>query len=235
MPMTPREVDAFLTRSLEDRRFSRGERQALSEFVSTLATETDREEVRRRAFEVARTAISGPDALLVLGWLEDVSKAIRQVEQTAARPIEIEAESYFSPGEDCPRVIGRLLSNASRTADICVFTITDDRLADAILEAHRRGVAVRIITDDAKAEDLGSDVERFERSGISTRVDRSPFHMHHKFAILDGEKLLTGSYNWTRGAARDNEENLIITTDPRFLSPFKATFDRLWAKLAPSR
>jgi len=231
--MTLQEIDAWLARSLDDRRFSRGERQALGEFVAGLGSAADREEVRRRAFEVARAALGRPDDLPVLAWLEEVTKAIRDAGQAAARPVV--AESYFSPGDDCPRAIGRLLAGASKTADICVFTITDDRLSDAILDAHRRGVAVRIIADDAKAEDLGSDVERFERSGIPTRVDRSPFHMHHKFAILDGQTLLTGSYNWTRGAARDNEENLIVTTDPRFLAPFGETFDRLWAKLAPSR
>ena len=231
--MTPQEIDAWLARSLDDRRLSRGERQALGEFVAALGSATEREAVRGRVFEVARSALTDPDDLPVLAWLEGITRAIREVGQVVARPDV--AEAYFSPGEDCPRAIGRLLAGASRTADICVFTITDDRLADAILDAHRRGVAVRIIADDAKAEDLGSDVGRFERSGIPTRVDRSPFHMHHKFAILDGETLLTGSYNWTRGAARDNEENLIVTTDPRFLDPFQGTFDRLWSKLAPPR
>ena len=230
--MTLQEIDALLTRSLEDRRFSRSERQALGEFLAGLGSAGDREAVRRRAFEVARTALSEPDGLAVVAWLEEVTRVIREVAQVARQVL---AEAYFSPGDDCPRAIGRLLANASRTADLCVFTITDDRLADAIIDTHRRGVSVRIITDDAKAEDLGSDVGRFERSGIPTRVDRSPFHMHHKFAILDGGTLLTGSYNWTRGAARDNEENLIVTTDPRFLAPFQGTFDRLWAKLAPSR
>ena len=128
MPITPQEVDAFLPRSLEDRRFSRGERQALGEFVSALGTETDRDEVRRRAFGVVRAAISGPDALLVFGWLEDVSKANCEIGQAAACPIE--AESDFSPGEDCLRAVGRLFSNAKRTVDICDFTITDDRLAN---------------------------------------------------------------------------------------------------------
>jgi len=231
--VTPQEIDAWLARSLDDRRFSRGERQALGEFLATLGSAIDREAVRRRAFEVARTTLTGQDDLPVLAWLEEVTRAIREVGQTDPRPVV--AEAYFSPGEDCPRAIGRLLADAGKTADICVFTITDDRLADAILDAHRRGVAVRIITDDAKAEDLGSDVERFDRSGIPTRVDRSPFHMHHKFAILDGERMLTGSYNWTRGASRDNEENLIVTNDPRFLAPFVGTFNRLWAKLATSR
>jgi phosphatidylserine/phosphatidylglycerophosphate/cardiolipin synthase-like enzyme len=231
--MIPEEIDAWLARSLDDRRFSRGERQALGEFVATLGSSVDREALRRRAFEIAREALGQPDELSILSWLEDVTRTIREVDKNHDH--RIVAEAYFSPGDDCPRAIGRLLANASKSADICVFTITDDRLAETILDAHRRRVAVRIITDDAKAEDLGSDVGRFEEAGIPTRVDRSPSHMHHKFAILDGVTLLTGSYNWTRGAARDNEENLIVTTDPRFLTPFEQTFDRLWKKLEPTR
>lgn len=231
--MTPEEVDAWLVRSLDDRRLSRGERQALGGFVATLGPAIDREAIRRRAFEVARDALSQADDRPILAWLEEVTKAIRESGPAAPRPVL--AEAYFSPGDDCHRAIGRLLAGACKTADICVFTITDDRLADAIFDAHRRGVAVRVIADDAKAEDLGSDIGRFEQAGIPTRVDRSPFHMHHKFAILDAETLLTGSYNWTRGAARDNEENLIVTTDRRLLAPFEETFGRLWAKLGQSR
>jgi mitochondrial cardiolipin hydrolase len=231
--MMPEEIDAWLARSLDDLRFSRSERQALGEFVATLSSSIERDAVRRRAFEIARGALGQPDDLPVLAWLEEVTRVVREGGPTAEHSVV--AEAYFSPGDECHRAIGRLLANASKTADICVFTITDDRLADAILDAHHRGVAVRIVTDDDKAEDLGSDVKRFEQSGIPTRVDRSPFHMHHKFAILDGQTLLTGSYNWTRGAARDNEENLIVTTDPRFLTPFERTFERLWAKLGPSR
>lgn len=231
--MTPQEVDTWLLRSLDDRRLSRGERQALVEFVATLKSATAREAIRRRAFEIAREALNQPDDRPVLTWLEEVTKAVREVGPPAARPVV--AEAYFSPGDECHRAIGRLLTGARKSADICVFTITDDRLGDAILDAHRRGVAVRVITDNSKAEDLGSDIGRLEQAGIPTRVDRSPFHMHHKFAILDGETLLTGSYNWTRGAARDNEENLIVTTDPRLLTPFAATFGRLWEKLTPPR
>jgi phosphatidylserine/phosphatidylglycerophosphate/cardiolipin synthase-like enzyme len=227
--MTPQELDAWLLRSFEDRHLSRGERQALGEFAAALGSGTDREVLRRKAFAAASAALAHPDARSVLDWLEDVVKVLREpASATDSRGV---AEAYFSPGEECPRTIGRLLARASRRADVCVFTITDDRLADALLDAHRRGVAVRIITDDAKVEDLGSDVERFEREGLAVRVDRSPFHMHHKFAIVDGGTLLTGSYNWTRGAARDNEENLIVTDDARLLAAFTTRFDRLWDRL----
>ncbi len=52
--------------------------------------------------------------------------------------------------------------------------------------------------------------------------------MHHKFAIFDHRLLLTGSYNWTRSAASDNEENFILSGDPRLLKSFAGMFDKLW-------
>jgi phosphatidylserine/phosphatidylglycerophosphate/cardiolipin synthase-like enzyme len=120
---------------------------------------------------------------------------------------------------------------ARRSADLCVFTITDDRITRALLDAHRRGVRVRLVTDNDKACDRGADIQQIEVAGVAVKVDRTPFHMHHKFAIFDGVRLLNGSYNWTRGAANDNEENLIDTGDPRLLAAFQRRFDELWAKL----
>ena len=111
-----------------------------------------------------------------------------------------------------------------------VFTITDDRLSSAILDAHRRKVKVQIISDDDKSGDRGSDIDRLSAAGIDVRIDRSESHMHHKFAIFDRSLLLTGSYNWTRSAANRNEENFIITGDRRFLDPFAKMFEDLWKR-----
>lgn len=138
---------------------------------------------------------------------------------------------FFSPGPDCLRhIVNRFLA-ARRSVDICVFTITDDRITRAILDAHRRGVAVRILTDNDKAYDAGSDIERLEAAGIAVKVDRTPYHMHHKFAIFDGTRLVNGSYNWTRGAAESNEENIVDLGDPIAIAAFQREFDRLWSVL----
>jgi phosphatidylserine/phosphatidylglycerophosphate/cardiolipin synthase-like enzyme len=56
--------------------------------------------------------------------------------------------------------------------------------------------------------------------------------MHHKFAVIDGKTLLTGSYNWTRSAADFNEENVVVTDDPRLVSSFAAEFEKLWKKFS---
>ena len=144
--------------------------------------------------------------------------------------------AFFSPGDACWQHIVHRLSLAHITADLCVFTITDDRISRAIMDAHRRGVKLRIISDAEKAHDLGSDLQQFTDSGIAVKLLRvvshtdphAGGHMHHKFAIFDGTNLVNGSYNWTRGAANINYENLIDTTDANLLQRFAAEFERMW-------
>jgi phosphatidylserine/phosphatidylglycerophosphate/cardiolipin synthase-like enzyme len=216
----------MLTRhTLEDRRLSRGDKRALKEVLAeAISSDRDMAVYRSAAFGVARRSFNDPSAREVLDWLEDVVKLL----QCPSLHQPTRAESHFSPGDDCPTRIGGLFSAARKSADVCVFTITDDRISDAILESHRRGILVRIITDNEKAFDPGSDISRFERAGIGVRIDQSPYHMHHKFAIFDEELLLTGSYNWTRGAAENNEENFVLTGERRLLEPFRELFERLW-------
>jgi phosphatidylserine/phosphatidylglycerophosphate/cardiolipin synthase-like enzyme len=165
----------------------------------------------------------------VFTWLEDVLKVLNPV-QTAG-PTESPSAAFFSPGQACLAQIAHRFATARRTADVCVFTITDDRITRALLDAHRRKVRVRVITDNEKAFDAGSDIERIGAAGVPVKVDRTPYHMHHKYAIFDGTRLLNGSYNWTRGAAEQNEENVVDTADPKLVAAFQAAFDKLWTAL----
>lgn len=235
--MKPEEIDRILETTLEDLRLSRSERQALRQIVSDLDLSDDQRLFwRHRAFAIAQQAVSGPDARTetrieakqVLEWLEDV---IKTLERSRAPVREHDVAVHFSPGTECLDCIVRLLRRAARGVDICVFTITDDRLVEPILHAHRRGVAVRIISDDDKALDEGSDIYRLRHAGVPTRVDNCEHHMHHKFAIFDDHTVVTGSYNWTRSAATYNRENLILSSDPRMVRPFRDGFDELWRAL----
>jgi phosphatidylserine/phosphatidylglycerophosphate/cardiolipin synthase-like enzyme len=186
-------------------------------------------EWRSRAFAAARDALMTPEAVGVLEWLEEVIKVLAP--QGPALPEH--ADACFGPGHDCPNTICHWLGHARRKIDVCVFTITDDRLSTAVLDAHRRGVAVRVLTDDEKEGDTGSDIPSFRNAGIPVRTDHSRFHMHHKFALFDDEVLINGSYNWTRGAAEDNLENVLVTSDPRLVKRYAQAFEKLWQKLGP--
>ncbi len=224
--MNRSELEDNLRQTLDDHRLSRSEKRALGEVLADLTPTTrDAALLRSIAFDLAREELRGHENRNVLDWLEEIVKLLSQVAEPSDGKV---AEAYFTPGADGPVRIASLVRSARRALDICVFTITDDRIARAVLEAHRRGVRVRIVTDDDKAFDRGSDIERLERAGIEVRTDRSEAHMHHKFALFDNRILLTGSYNWTRSAAGDNQENFVVIDDPNLVKAFARTFEQLW-------
>jgi phosphatidylserine/phosphatidylglycerophosphate/cardiolipin synthase-like enzyme len=93
-------------------------------------------------------------------------------------------------------------------------------------------VSLRIVTDNDKAEDPGSDIQRLQSAGIPIRVDHSSDHMHHKFAVFDAACLITGSYNWTRSASEVNEENVVLLYDRSLVRQFRERFEALWVKFS---
>lgn len=227
--MKDHELRAALRRSLEDGQLDRTERDEFRAWLEAEAPDGQRRAVcQSMAFDLAREAIEQQSVPLhsALNWLERIVKLLTPLAPVSASSSV--AEACFSPQHDCAARIVQLFDQARQTVDACVFTITDDRISDAMGRAHRRGVKLRVITDDEKQLDPGSDIERLARSGIAVRVDNSEFHMHHKFALFDGAVLLTGSYNWTRSAAQNNEENFVLAGEPRLLRPFAELFEELW-------
>ena len=135
----------------------------------------------------------------------------------------------FSPGSDCKKLILDTIREATHKLDVCVFTISDDTISDALKAAFDRGIEIRILTDNFKVSDEGSDIEYLYNSGIDIRIDRSEHHMHHKFMVADGLVTITGSYNWTRSAEKYNQENVIWINDAQFSSSFLSEFETLWS------
>lgn len=207
------ELDGLLERALRDRTLSGEERRAL---LSRLPREGGRA-VRDRAFALAAAEL-GEGSAAVLRWLEDV------VEVTAS-PL---AEVHESPSDEAWQRIVDLIVRVERTLDVCVFTITDDRISSELWRAHRRGVAVRVVSDDEKSTEPGSDIRRLREGGVPVRLDVSVHHMHHKFALFDGREVLSGSYNWTRAAAESNQDNFLITDEPKIVRGYQRIFDRTW-------
>jgi cardiolipin hydrolase len=220
------DLEKFLSESLEDFALSRSEKK---EFKSHLAgingNVTEQAKARQLAFKLAQGAINEFGQITALDWLQGVIKLLY------ARENEVKASAYFSPGEDCLHRIRRLIGEARDSLDICVFTITDNRIVGKIEEAKARGVTIRIISDDDKSMDLGSDLGHLMREGIDCRLDRTTAHMHHKFAIADTNLLLSGSYNWTRSAATENDENILVTNNPGLVKSFAGKFEEMWLKL----
>ena len=226
------QITDLLALSLEDYRLSRSERQEIAAAFQEL-DESERLIVRRLAFSMVEKQLDDDeDTMNLLRWLEKIMSALIQRQADTSGYVQ-PAEAFFSPDDDCAYRISRLIDNTSKTLDICVFTITDDRISEARRRRPpARGEGARSSPTTTSRYDRGSDIDRFRKVHIPLRTDRSEYHMHHKFAIFDGRRILSGSYNWTRGASLNNLENIVLTSDPGLLKAFSRTFEKLWKRLS---
>lgn len=239
----PDELEQRIDAIVRDPRISAEVRAALRGYLAAPRLDaTALMDFGARAIAVIRLARTDPTARAALTWALDLAHLVGVSAPTPTPPAPAQASArattaprsaaYFSPGDACLEAIIQCFREAERTADVCVFTITDDRIRQSMESAHRRGVRVRVVSDNDKALDEGSDIEALGRAGIACRLDRTEAHMHHKFAVFDGARLLNGSYNWTRSAARYNQENIVATDDPALVRAFGDEFERLWGSLA---
>ncbi len=216
------ELIAHLEASLSDNYFSRKEKKTLNHLVAQYQPNRNQiNMLKGKIYALARDKVNESNYDYVIGWMEHAQKAL---ENAAA----LHSDVFFSPGETCRNAIVKELKLASERIDICVFTISDNIISDTIVDTFHRGVAIRILTDNDKSLDRGSDIDRFDREGIPVKMDNTSNHMHHKFMVADGQTLLTGSYNWTRSAAMYNHENILLTKEQRVVKEYRDEFDALW-------
>lgn len=217
-----------LQTTLTDGAISRSERQALRQVIAEAGlTPTERTRLQADAFQWVRESLSHTAERQRLDWLEDVLHLLQPSEAIAQGD-----RAWFGPEDPMVEQVLSFIGATQKQLDCCVFTITDNRITEALIRLHRRGVQVRIISDDDKAHDLGSDIHALQDAGLACRTDRSPHHMHHKFAVGDRKRVLNGSYNWTRSADLHNRENLTLTGHPGTVARFAQHFEELWRTLA---
>lgn len=224
--MTQQAIQEWLNGTLDDVKLSQAESLELREMLPQL-TEDEIAFLRNRAFSLAREQVVGGSdpAVAVVIWLEKIIKHIDNFRRTQSSSIN---SAHFSPGDSCRRKLLDLCLGARVSLDISVFTLSDDRLAEAIIGAQRRGVKVRLITDNDKALDQGSDVDFLKSEGIAVRMDKTPNHMHHKFVVIDRRILVNGSFNWTRSATDYNQENILVTDEQGLVAAYLREFEVLW-------
>ena len=121
--------------------------------------------------------------------------------------------------------------NLSKTSiDAAIFDFTSGDLADALVRAKDRGIALRVIADPKRGGDKHSETPFLLKKGVNLRLlpGKGRGIMHNKFAIFDGRILLTGSYNWTESAEEYNWENIIILDDTAVVRAYREQFEKMW-------
>ncbi len=141
------------------------------------------------------------------------------------------------------------LGGARRRIDMSLFVFSAQNLADALGRLRARGVRIRLLADPGFAHRSFSEVLdllalsqpdhrcRLEAEnrpwsqaleGVGTPRLAGGDKLHHKFAVVDGQRLITGSFNWSPSAAHQNDETLLRIDSPLLARHFEAEMDRLW-------
>ena len=104
----------------------------------------------------------------------------------------------FSPKGGTSKELARLIKAAKVEIAVAAYAFSSKYLGQALSAALKRGVKVRVILDWDNARKAYTIDEWLAAEGIDVRfVEIKRGSMHHKFMIIDGKLLITGSYNFT--------------------------------------
>jgi mitochondrial cardiolipin hydrolase len=152
-----------------------------------------------------------------------------------------ETQAYFTSRESVEAEIEQLIERSRSSVNMALFEFRSTRLAHALARARARGVLLRIILDagSRSRRPAGANETKTFRPGEIRRLGgkgrRGHGAMHHKFAVFDHERLITGSFNWTPGAEHVNYENILLTNEPEPVKAFEREFEALWRRASVVR
>ncbi|MFQ5834921.1 MAG: phospholipase D-like domain-containing protein [bacterium] len=136
--------------------------------------------------------------------------------------------AYFSPNDPLYPHLIYLIDEAKESIYAAFYKIELEKLSRALLQAHQRGVKVKIFTDDLTSGDKDSKFDYLAKFGL-IKKDRDPeSFMHHKFCVIDGKIVWTGSFNPTRSGAYRENNNVVVIKSPQVAANFIQEFKRLW-------
>ena len=131
----------------------------------------------------------------------------------------------FTPGGHCTDAIVHALGEATRTILVQAYSFTSAPIAKALLDAHTRGVQVQVILDKSQRTEKYSSADFLANQGVPTMIDADHAIAHNKVIIIDGELVITGSFNFTKSAQEKNAENVLIIRDPALAAEYVKNWD----------
>ncbi len=139
---------------------------------------------------------------------------------------------FFSPKDKIiVNNIIPLINNAKHYIFIPAFIITHEEFSNALINAHKRNVTIKIITDATNVSSSRSKIKILRNAGIFVKVENYAGKMHSKSIIIDDKYVLAGSMNFTKSGETKNDENFLIIEDERLARYYRGFFEYLWAKI----
>lgn len=122
--------------------------------------------------------------------------------------------------------LAEAIESARASVDMAAYDLDLWSLRDALIDAHRRGVAVRLVVESDQLD--RPEFQDLITAGIPLLGDRREGLMHHKFVIIDRSEVWTGSMNFTLNGAYRNDNNLLRLRSSRLAADFLVEFEEMF-------
>ena len=143
-------------------------------------------------------------------------------------------KAFFSPNGGCTQAVVDALNAAKKTILVQAYSFTSVPIAKALVDAKHRGVDVRVILDKSQRTERYSGATYLVNEGIPTFIDASHKIAHNKVMVIDGQTVITGSFNFTKAAESGNAENvLLILHAPELAARYTANWNEHIIHAAP--
>lgn len=135
-------------------------------------------------------------------------------------------EVYFSPGGGATDAVTDAIAKAREYVLVQAYSFTSAPIAGALRKAHQRGVKVLVVLDKSQRSERYTSATFLKNAGIPVWIDSSHAIAHNKVMVIDGDLVITGSFNFTKAAEFGNAENLLVIRDRELAKVYRSNWER---------
>lgn len=139
----------------------------------------------------------------------------------------VRVQVRFAPEDSCMERVMEAVRGAKKSIRFLAFAFTSKPLADAMIERINAGVKVEGIFESRHAGWKDTKIGPLNAAGAKVRFDDNPDTLHHKVIVVDDRYVLTGSFNFSEGADKSNDENLLVIDNRTIAKAFVREFNAL--------
>jgi phosphatidylserine/phosphatidylglycerophosphate/cardiolipin synthase-like enzyme len=133
---------------------------------------------------------------------------------------------FFSPRGGCTDAIVAALGQARSTVIVQAYSFSSKPVAAALAAACRRGVRVRAVLDSEQRTARGCQAQACKDAGIEVVFDDAHLIAHNKVIVIDGQVVITGSFNFSASAETGNAENVVVINDAHIAQAYTANWEK---------
>jgi phosphatidylserine/phosphatidylglycerophosphate/cardiolipin synthase-like enzyme len=138
----------------------------------------------------------------------------------------VQVENYMAPEDDVMAKLVQYVQGAKKSVHYMIFTYTHADLSAAMISRSKAGVDVEGVIEDRGASQ-GALPDLF-CANLPVKTDGNKYTMHHKVIVIDSQTVITGSFNFTKSADTENDDNVLVIHSAAVAALYEQEFQKIY-------